>query len=300
MLQSESLSLSSEGASSVSLATANINFIEKCEQGIAGTVPYFCDEWTEILGKLSNELLILHAPRSTGKTAILVQWHRRLAELEIKCPLLSLESPIETINQRYLAQQGKINTLDMRRKNLHPTSQTFVRARQASSELEAMSEYLIIDDGTYTMSRIRSYATMQKKMGAKALMIDNLLCISDNSGAKSRTEMYMHFLQELREIRNEIQIPIILLAHPNAEGKLAWSSDAENLVDILIYMYDVSALRAQDPDKFDKSKQSVISLNPGHKHIACKFQKNRDGETPRLNLDFYPDIQTFTPITRDY
>jgi replicative DNA helicase len=141
---------------------------------------------------------------------------------------------------------------------------------------------------------------MQKKAGAQALMIDNLLCISDNNGYDSRTQMYMNFLQELREIRNDIQIPIILLAHPNAEGKLAWSSDAENLVDILIYMYDVSALQAQDPEKFKKSNLSVAALPDGHAHIAFKFQKNRDGITPRLEMDFHKEIQTFTPLNRGY
>ncbi len=45
-------------------------FIQDCIEGNVGHFDWWCDEWTQKLGKMSSELMILHAPRSTGKTAI--------------------------------------------------------------------------------------------------------------------------------------------------------------------------------------------------------------------------------------
>ena len=89
-------------------------FIQDCIDGKVGHCPWWCPEWTNHLGRLSTELMILHAPRSTGKTALMLQWMLHLHETKLKAPLASLEMLSSELMPRFIAQKGQVNTYRMR------------------------------------------------------------------------------------------------------------------------------------------------------------------------------------------
>jgi len=292
-LQSDALGLVDDNGSDKPMEDEGEDWIEDCIAGRAGTVPHFCKEWTDQLGKLSDEIVFLHARRSTGKTALITQWQTELHRQGLRVPLLSLESKKKKLVPRYISQIAKINTLDMRR-NSPPEGSPIVKlARKALETIRGLN--LIVRDGNYTMEQIGAFAKMHKNQGADAIMIDNLLCIGSNKSFDSRTQMYISFLEQIRKIRNSVDMPIIILAHPNKEGEIAWSGDVENLADVIMFLWDVEDLREKDP------KSPVLDtisgyVPEGHTHVCCSIQKNRDGTTPRLELDFDKPTQTFTPI----
>jgi replicative DNA helicase len=292
-LQNDALGLVDESGSDKELHEEGEDWIEECKEGRAGTVPHFCDEWTDKLGKLSDEIVFLHARRSTGKTAFVCQWQTELHRKGLKVPLLSLESKKKKLVPRYISQVAKINTLDMRR-NAPPEGSPIVRMARAALEV-IKGLKLIVRDGNYTIEQVSAFARMHKSQGADAIMIDNLLCIGSNKSFDSRTKMYIYFLEQIRKIRNAVDMPIIILAHPNKEGEIAWSGDVENLADVILFLWNVDDLREKDPEA------KAIGMMTGHTapdedHVCCTVQKNRDGETPRLELGFAKQVQTFRAI----
>lgn len=293
-LQSKALSLTSTQSTELSLEEHGEEFLAKCESGTAGHLPHFCSEWTNELGRLSNEIVFLHAPRSTGKTALAIQWQRVLHKTGMNVPFLSLESLKESIVPRYIAQEAQVNTLNMKRGNTPPYSSKYAEAREALKRLKEMN--LTVRDGSMTIEQIMAFAKLHKNAGADGIIIDNLLCIGSNKEFESRTKMYIYFLEHIRKIRNAVNIPIIILAHPNEDGKIAWARDVENLADVIMYLYSVEEMRQKNPKAFEASGITDRWLGEGHAHICCKIQKNRDGELPRLQLDFDKEHQTFHPI----
>lgn len=294
--QSDALNLSAQEVDDLPMEEHCEAFIASCEAGRCGTVPHFCPEWTNSLGKLSNEIVFLHAPRSTGKTALCIQWIRELHKAGFKAPLLSLESTKASIAPRFIAQEGQVNTFMMKR-GAHPKwHRDYETAREASARIRDMK--LIVKDGDMAIEAIRAYAVMQKHRGAHIIFIDNLLCIGSYKQFDSRTAMYIYFLGQIRSIRNQINIPIVILAHPNEEGKIAWARDVENLADVIMFLINASDLR-KDEKAWRNSGIEDRWLGEQHEHCIVKLQKNREGDTPRFELDFDKGIQTFFPIAQE-
>ena len=78
-------------------------FIDDCVNGTVGHLPFFCQEWTDHLGKLDSDLIVLHAPRSTGKTAMMIQWINHIHLFGDVSPLCSIEMLKKPLSSRLFA-----------------------------------------------------------------------------------------------------------------------------------------------------------------------------------------------------
>ena len=291
-LQDKSLSLSEVEVEKLSFVEKGELFTKECAEGVSGHLPHFCDGWTKRFGQLSKEIVFCHAPRSTGKTAFMVQWHRHLHKQGIRVPFFSLETMSDDIVQRYIAQEARINTLAMR-KGLPPYHKYFDMARAASQTFDGISIY----DGSWDIDKIRVKARQEVDAGAKGVFIDNLICIKTRERHDNQQQKYMHLLDKFREIRNEIKVPIVILAHPNADGNIKWAGELEDLADIVIYLWDINKESARrDIDLHEKMGIQPIGLSEHDAHIIATWQKNRDGETPKVSLRFEKEIQTFVEV----
>jgi len=281
----------------VNLYDIGESFIRRCELGLSGHVPHFCAEWTEELGSLSNEIVFVHAPRSTGKTSFVIQWHRYAESCGVKGALFSLESTKDAIYPRYLAQEGRVNTFAMRNR-LSSNHPFWEKARKANRSLHDMR--LVIEDGSWTIERIRSKARQLVRAGTEYIMIDNLVCIKTEKDFQRQQAKYMYLMEQIRDMRNEIDKPIIILAHPNVEGNIKHAGELEDMADVVIYLKDVvreETRRGGDPvEALSKIGLYVRMLDEMEAQIIAKFQKNREGPTPLLELIFNKSIQTFMPI----
>jgi len=258
-------------------------FIESCIEGSVGHFDWWCDEWTKKLGKMSSELMILHAPRSTGKTAIMLQWIVNAHRYEMRTPLASIEMLKPELMPRLLAYAGQINTYTMRTRGF-ATEDEITRSRKANHEIKLLE--LCVRDKGMSIEDIRGWAIAEARNGADAIFIDNLLSINDGgSKFESKTLMYDHFIRRLRDLRDELEIPIIILAHPNMDGQVAWSRDVENFADVILFLQNVSHKGA------DWNGKNIDYQGDGH--VIAKFQKNRQGISPVASLMFNKEYQTF-------
>ena len=163
--------------------------------------------------------------------------------------------------------------------------------KKAIDELRILN--LCIRDKSMTITQICAWARSQVREGVSCIMIDNLLSISDGGVRyQSKTIMYDHFIRELRNLRDSLKVPIILLAHPNEEtGRVAWSKDVENFADVILYManvpYEGIEVNGKHIDYIDDKRG---------RHVLIKFQKNRQGISPWASLMFQLETQTFEHI----
>ncbi len=265
------------------------SFVDDCDRGQVGHFGWWCDDWTNYLGKMSSDLMIFHAPRSTGKTALMLQWIVNAHRAEKRTPLASIEMLKKELAPRFIAHIGQVTTFTMRIRG-HITEDEKQKSSAAIKTIKALE--LCVRDKAMTIDDIRTWAVAEHRNGADAIFIDNLLSISNgNKDYQSKTIMYDEFIRKLRDLRDLLKIPIIILAHPNAEGQVAWSRDVENFADIILYMREVT-----DEGISIRNKQITKDYDMNGKHILAIFQKNRQGISPMASLQFNGDTQTFKHI----
>ncbi len=272
------------------METLTEEWLNKCIEGTIGHFNWWCEEWDRTLGLLSNELMIFHAPRSTGKTALALQWLLQAHRKKHRVPFASIEMLKEELCGRFVANIGQVNSYNIRTRGM-VTQDEQSKAKKAIDELRILN--LCIRDKSMTITQICAWARSQVREGVSCIMIDNLLSISDGGVRyQSKTIMYDHFIRELRNLRDSLKVPIILLAHPNEEtGRVAWSKDVENFADVILYManvpYEGIEVNGKHIDYIDDKRG---------RHVLIKFQKNRQGISPWASLMFQLETQTFEHI----
>ena len=261
-------------------------WIEKVESGNTGHLNWWCSEWDIHLSKLSSEVCIIHAPRSTGKTAWLLQYICYLHQQGLKCSFASIEMIKQELLPRLIAHLGQVNTYTMRTRGFI-TENEKIKSQQANVQLKDLN--LRVKDGSMNIMQLRAWALSEKKQGADAIFIDNLLCINDGGrNYVNRTAMYDYFIQQIIDLRNDIKIPIFLLAHPNADQGISYSKNIENLCDIIVYLHTVPNEGIDVNGSTIEQRYDICG-----DHVVAKFQKNRQGLSPVASLEFDKNTQTF-------
>jgi replicative DNA helicase len=274
----------------MSLPDLGHKFIDDCKEGTVGHFGWWCHDWTYKLGKMSSDLVILHAPRSTGKTAMMLQWITEAHKAGQNTPLASIEMLKAELVPRFIAHIGQVSTFTMKvRGSITPDEEA--KAGSAVSEIRAL-QFTVRDKGM-TIDDIRAWAISEnKKRRVDAVFVDNLLSISDGGKQyQSKTIMYDDFIRKFRDLRDVLQVPVIILAHPNKEGGLAWSTDVENFADIIIFLIENTGDNIKHKGGYIPVKHDLDG-----KHIIAKFQKHRQGIRPFAHLDFIGSTQTFRHI----
>tara|TARA_R100000479_G_scaffold73706_1_gene35631 strand:- start:1407 stop:2678 length:1272 start_codon:yes stop_codon:yes gene_type:complete len=268
-----------------SISQLGNEWLEDCHKGNLGKFIWMLPEFESHLGKLSSDIIILNAPRSSGKTALSLQWMCDAHKRKLKTPFLSLEMQRKELLPRLIAHVGDINTWTMRTRGFC-TENELTRSKTALEKIRALD--FIIQDGVMDISQVRAWALSERKKGADAIFIDNLLCISDGGQSyTNRTAMYDNFMQQIVQLRSDIDIPLIILSHPNANLEVGYSKIIENLADIILLLVVVP------PEGIDVNGRTVIKDHSLHCHCIITFKKNRQGLSPACSVDFIQNTQTF-------
>ena len=263
-------------------------FIHDCETNNTGNFAWPFEEWTNRLGKVKQDLILISAPRSTGKTAFAIQHMIHAHRNKQRVPFCSIEMLKEELLPRYIAMYGQLNTLMMRTRPCGCTKDESERAKEAMKGLKELD--LVIRDKSMSISDIKGYCIREWRNKADAFFIDNLLTISDGGKQyQSKTIMYDDFIRNLLDLRNITKVPLFLLCHPNEETlRVSWSKDVENLADQIILLYTVPEEGIRIQGKTIMPRYDTIGT-----HVVARWQKNRNGESPIASLDFIKEHQTY-------
>lgn len=266
-----------------SLKTTAIELLNKWEKP---SYKNTCLSWpwesmNHAIGPLTDEYTIIAAQPSVGKTALALNILAHLSDQGKTTSLLSLESKIDRIAARVLAQRAKVNTFLLRTED--GTVEDFYKARKVAESLDDL-KVRVCDEGM-NIDQIHAWAHGEKANGSSLLVIDNLRHIRVKASAKKGFEVFSETSLQLKYIRDDTGLPIIALHHLNADDNLAWSADIHRDADIILIL----------------SENEQLTINPSYaNHNFSRYvvdvhgKKNREGKRGDVKLEFIKRHQYFT------
>lgn len=253
---------------------------------------YFCDHpegmkvglphLDDMIGGLEDgDVIVIGARPAVGKSALVTQITTNLAEQGKKIGFYNLEMSDKQLYERFVASQSGLGLTRIRRavKFLGNEEKRFKMANDALAE----RSNIVISTGAKTVSEIRAES---RHMGFDVIVIDYLQLIrSDTFYRGNRVAEVGAISKAIKALAMDLKIPIILLSQLNraSEGRetrepsmseLRESGDIEQDASVIILLWNMS--------EDDRSKK------------GCKIEKNRQGETGKMELRFDGDKMRFT------
>ena len=191
-------------------------------------------EMDRALGRISDELIYIAGRPGTGKTAFVVQLMVRNAINGITTSLRSLESKRSKIIGRLRLNQG-----------------------EDRQKIKDLHEFLHISDRPATPADLRAWVMEEVKASSKLAIIDNMKHIRADKRHDSTHAEFRHHSQALKFVRDDTEMPLIVLHHTNRDGQLSWSDDIERDADIVIMLEENEEMT--NSKGFQTHQKSVIN-----------------------------------------
>ena len=222
--------------------------IAKSVNGVTG-IPTGLTELDKKTGGLQdNDLIIIAARPSVGKTAFALHLARHAALAGNAVAVYSLEMHGERLGDRWLMAACNINPYRWR--NGIPNPQEVAEARTTASGLAQLPIY-VDDSSSVSMDHIRSSARLLKSRKQCDMIIIDYLQLCDMSTKQVNRNREQEVAQATRKAKllaKELHIPVVLLSQLNRESEnrpggrpelahLRESGAIEQDADIVILLY---------------------------------------------------------------
>jgi len=236
------------------------------------------------IGWLSDELVYIAARESVGKTTLALQMAVENGYRGIHGAIASLESKQRKLVQRMIAMVGRVDVLRMRLGK--GTDYEFDAAKEAVSKIEDLP--ISIADYGMSIEQVRAFAEIQIGRGAQYLIVDNMKHIRPGRKYSSTVEQFRDMSSQLKWLRDDLGIPVIVLHHLNKDMDLSWSDDIRRDADVIMFL-------SEDEDARILPCQENNWV--GRDNVIVDVIKNREGmKNTAIKLDFNKRIQTFSDL----
>ena len=253
---------------------------------------YFVDNETErtyigfsklddMLGGLEGgDMIVIGARPAVGKSAFVTQITSNLSEQGKRIGFYNLEMQEKQVYERFVASQSGIGLTRLRRakKFLGDEKERFDKANEALEK----RDNIVITTGSKAVSEIRSES---RHMGYDIIIIDYLqLLKSDKEYRGNRYAEVGAISKAIKALAMELNIPIIALSQLNrvseardtkepTMAELREAGDIEQDASVIMLLWNLS--------NEDSSKK------------GCKVEKQRQGQTGKVVLNFNGDLMRF-------
>lgn len=267
--------------------------IAKSVNGVTG-IPTGLTELDKKTGGLQdNDLIVIAARPSVGKTAVALHMARAAALAGYHIAVYSLEMQGERLGDRWLlAAAPRVNPAHLRSGQLTPDE--VQQIHEASIELSRLPIH-IDDNPSVSMDYVRSSAKLLHSKGqCDAVIIDYLqLCdMKSDQNNRNREQEVAQASRKAKMVAKELNIPVILLSqlNRNVEGRpdnrpslsdLRESGAIEQDAD-LVLMLSRPALSGRETDR--KSSYPTEGLG------VIDVVKHRNGTTKELYFRHDPSM----------
>jgi replicative DNA helicase len=255
-----------------------------------GQIGWHLEGLRHALDGLSNELVYIAARESVGKTAFALNMAIYNAKRSHPVSLASLESSRERIAPRILSIISGIDARAYRKRDTIGSDDA--RAyRDAVDTLRGLP-FRVVDSPMDT-ERLHAWARCEVDAGAKLIIVDNMRHIRMAGKFGAEHERHAALSLRLKEIRDDIGKPLVVLHHLSKGMDVAWSDTIRRDVDILLFLIRNDEL-SREP-QVDEIEGQMI---PGRDIVDIEIQKNRDGVSGiMLRSEFDKPIQVFRPYS---
>jgi replicative DNA helicase len=260
---------------------------------ISGVSSGFADLDALTAGFQNNELIILAARPSVGKTAFALNIVRHVV-VEEKLPVLfvSLEQSRIELAERLLAAQARVNSQKLRKGHL---SADDIGKLHAAGDVLRNANLFIDDSPAQGMLRISANARRLKiRGGLRMVVIDYLQLIDPENRRDPRQEQVAQISRRLKHLARELEVPVMALAQVNRSSEdrtdhrprladLRESGSIEQDADTCMMLHR--------PGRFDGGQEDNI--------IEVIVAKQRNGPTGEITLAWLKDYMRFENYAGD-
>lgn len=261
-----------------SLICEAVTTIERRYEGLEETgLQYglkWLDNWTG--GAKNNELSILAARPSVGKTALSIQIALNIASKQKHVAIFSLEMGEEQLIDRMICNVSGVSLTKIRTGN-EISQDDWTKITQASSIISAMK--INIFDDIYKTEEIRSECrTLKNKKQLDYIIIDYLQLCETGKKSGNEAERISNLTRQFKRLNQELKVPILLLCQLNRENEkdnrkplltdLRGSGSIEQDADNVFFLYD--------PNSGDYEKDG------NKEEIQLIIAKQRSGERDKF------------------
>lgn len=252
---------------------------EEREAGLLSGISQF-DELTD--GFRGNELIILAARPSVGKTALALNFVRNWCRNDNSVLLISAEQSKMEIVERLLSLQMNVSMHDLRDRKTDPHDESMCAGQLSEWKL------FISDQASPSILSIESQARLFKRRhDLKAIVVDYLQLVTPADVRQPREQQVATISKQFKAIAKSLNIPVLVLAQLNRDVE---SRGGEGLNKGRPRMSDLreSGSIEQDADKV-LLMWRPFKDDPDHEDHTLTMvdvAKNRNGPVGTIKLGF--------------
>jgi replicative DNA helicase len=273
--------------------------IEKLHQAgkqVTGVPSGFKDLDEMTTGFQPNDLIILAARPSMGKTAFCLNIAAQAASSSFGVAIFSLEMSKESLVQRMLCAEARVDSQRVRRGMLSDTD--FTMLARAAGVLSSCPIW-IDDTPALTLLEMRSKARrlrMENDVGL--IVVDYLQLMRSPAYAENRVQEISDISRSLKALARELEVPVIALSQLSRASEqrggerkpilsdLRDSGAIEQDADIVMFIH-----RPEMYEQIDKDGNS----NEGRAELI--LAKHRNGPTGTIDLYFHKQFTRFASMS---
>lgn len=243
-----------------------------------------------------SELIIVAARPSMGKTAFCLNIATHAAIEGFGVAIFSLEMSKDSLVQRMLCAEARVDSQAVRRGTLRDTD--FTRLARAAGILQN-SPVWIDDTPSLTLLEMRSKARrLRAENDVRMVIVDYLQLMRSPEYSDNRVQEISDISRSLKGLARELEIPVVALSQLSRASEqrggeripvlsdLRDSGAIEQDADLVMFIHRPEMYK----DQREKAEQAGESLE-GRADIL--LAKHRNGPTGQVNLHFHRQFTRF-------
>ena len=263
----------------------------KMKGAVTGVPSGFTDLDYRTAGFHGSELILIAARPAMGKTAFALNIALNAVIRENKkVALFDFEMSKESLVNRLLAMESKVNAQKIRTGDLTPTEWAALSAGAAEV---AKSNLVIDDDASVTPAELRSKCRKLKlEKGLDMIIIDYLQLMT--TGKENRQQEVSDISRSLKLLARELNVPVIALSQLSRKveerndkrpmlSDLRESGAIEQDADVVMFLFREGYYK---PDSENANVTEVI------------IAKQRNGPTGTVKLLWFPEFMQFKNLAK--
>lgn len=265
-----------------------IENLNKTKGAITGIISGFHGLDRITSGFQKNDLIIVAARPSVGKTAFCLNIARNAAKNNHKIAVFSLEMAAEQLIMRLISAEGNIESQKLRTGDLN--AEDWKKLSLATAKLAENNIYIDDTSGITISDLIAKSRQLKKTNGIDMIIIDYLQLIQGNGGHRgNRQQEVTEISRLLKGLARDLEVPVIALSQlsRNVESRqdkrpimsdIRESGSIEQDADIVSFLYR--------EDYYDKETENKDI-------IEIIIAKHRNGAIGDVKLAFAKEYNKF-------
>jgi len=196
---------------------------------------YEIDNITGGLGR--NELWVIGAPTSGGKTVLMLQMMNNFLKLGKRVILFSLETEANMIHARLAANEMNLDMGRILGKTHEPLIKAdLIKLRSYIEDTKEAGNLIICDEDSMTLESVTSKAQQVNDIqGVDLIVVDYIQLVSlTNTADKARHEQVAEVTRTMKQMAKRFQCPVLTATQLNDDGRVRESRAIAHDADVLL------------------------------------------------------------------